>query len=121
MRILSEVDVVVQLQDGDVVGEGAGVEFRVHVDADDVALYVRIELDVVIDVPFAEPRAQIATGVRLDAMRGGDDVTRRHQSAAANVNALVGVLLQDCHLPRVFACEREGNISYRVKMIPDVI
>lgn len=57
MGIPSEIDVVVQFENGDVVGEGTGVKLGMHVDADNVALYVRIELDVVIHIPFAQSRA----------------------------------------------------------------
>lgn len=52
MRVLREIDVVIQLQNSDVVGKSAGVELGMHEDTHDVALDVGIELDVVIHVPF---------------------------------------------------------------------
>lgn len=67
---------MVQLENSDVIGESSGVKLGVHVDADDVALYVRIKLDVVVYVPFAQSRAKIATGVGLHAVSSGDDVSR---------------------------------------------
>lgn len=53
MRVLFEIDVVIQLQNSDVVGKSAGVKLGVHEDAHNVALDVGIKLDVVIHVPFA--------------------------------------------------------------------
>lgn len=53
VRMRSEIDVMVQLQNSDVVGKSAGVEFRMHEDAHDVALDVGIEFNVMTHVPFA--------------------------------------------------------------------
>jgi len=53
MRVLSEIDVMFQLQNSDVVGKSAGVELRVHKDTHDVALDVGVELYVMIYIPFA--------------------------------------------------------------------
>lgn len=53
MRVFSEIDVVVQFENGDVVCEGTGIEFRMHENADDVAFDVRVEFDVVVHIPFA--------------------------------------------------------------------
>lgn len=53
VRVLCEIDIMIQLQNSDVVGKSASVELRMYENADDVALDVGIELDIVIHVPFA--------------------------------------------------------------------
>lgn len=53
VRVLCEIDIVIQFQNSDVVGKSAGVELRMYEDADNVAFDIGIELDIVIHVPFA--------------------------------------------------------------------
>lgn len=53
MRVLCEIDVMVQRQNGDVVGKSTSVVLRMHEDTHDVAFDVGVELDVVIYIPFA--------------------------------------------------------------------
>lgn len=107
MRVLLEVDVVVELQDRHVVVQSARVKFRMHDYADDVALDVGEELDVVVDVPLAETGPKVSTRVGLDAVSGRDYVTRRNQGTAANVHAFLftWLLLQYGHLPGILACD----------------
>lgn len=105
VRMLLEVDVKIQSQDGDVIVQSAGIKFGVHNDVVDVALNVREELDVMIDVPFAESGAKVPVIVGPDAVSRGQNVTRRYEGAAADVDTLLlaGLFLQNGHLPGVFS------------------
>lgn len=53
MGVFRPIDRFVETQDGDVVIEGTGVEFRVNINGNHVAFYVRVEFHVVVDIPFA--------------------------------------------------------------------
>jgi len=50
-------------QDGDVVIQRSGVELRVNVDCRYVTFLVRVELDVVVHIPFTEPYPQVMSVV----------------------------------------------------------
>lgn len=104
MRILLEIDVVIDPQYRDVVVKGSRVEFRMHLNARHVSFDVRIEFDVVIHVPFAESDPEIMRSVSLHAVSGGENVTRGNESSSADVDALRWILLQNGNLPWVFAC-----------------
>lgn len=103
VRAVDEVDRAVQLQDGQVVVQCSRVIFRMHVDGLNVSFDVREEFNVVIYVPFSQANAQIISRVGLDTMRGGDDVEGIDQCTAAHVNRLLWILLQNGHLPWIFA------------------
>lgn len=53
VRVLCEIDVMVQLQNSNVVEKGTGIELGMYEDAHDVALDIGVEFDIVIHVPFA--------------------------------------------------------------------
>lgn len=59
VRGVGEVDRLVHLQDGQIVVQRSSVVLWVHLHRDDVPFDVRIELDVVVDVPFTQADAQI--------------------------------------------------------------
>jgi len=60
---LDKVDGGDQSQDGDIVVEGAGVEFGVDGDNGDVAFDMRVEFNVVVNVPFTKTDPKVVTGV----------------------------------------------------------
>lgn len=102
MRVSLEVDLVIDPQYGDIVVQGTGVKFWMHVDTSHVPFDVRVELDVMVHVPFTESNAEITGRVHFHAMSRREDVLRRDERATANVNTLRRVLLQDRHLPWIF-------------------
>lgn len=104
MRVRNEVDGFVHPQDGDVVLKGSGVELRMDLEESHVSFDVRVELDVVVDVPFAQTDSQVVRAVGLDAMSCRDDVLAVDQRASADVNRFLRVLFQNGHLPRIFTC-----------------
>lgn len=101
--VLLEVYIVVELQYCDIIVQGTSVEFGVDDHVHYVAFDVRVEFDVVVDVPLAETSSEVSSSVSLDAVSRGEDVTRTDKGSTANVDALARVLLQDGHLPRVLA------------------
>jgi hypothetical protein len=46
-------------QDGDVIIQCSGVELGVDVDCIYVTFLIRIELDIVVDIPFTKPHPQV--------------------------------------------------------------
>lgn len=105
MRIFFEIDFVIELQNGDVVIKGTGVEFWMHVNTDDITFDVWEEFNVMIDVPFAEACTQVTACVSLDTMGSCHYVSRRDESTTANVDTLRWVLFQNGHLPWILACD----------------
>lgn len=91
-----------QPQDGQVVIKSTCVEFRVHVDIEDVSFLIREKFDVVVDIPFTQPNPQVKRRVRFDAVSSGEDVQRIDQSSTADVYRFLRVFLEDGHLPWVF-------------------
>lgn len=57
--VLGEVDGVIQLQYSQIVVQGASIVLGMNVHRDNIALNVGEELDVMIDIPFAQAHAQI--------------------------------------------------------------
>lgn len=111
MRILLEVELVIDPKHRDIVVECTGVEFRVYVDIGHVTFDVRIELNVVIYVPFAQSNSKVPSRVGFHAVRRCEDMLRGDKGAAANVHALGRVFLQNRNLPRVFTCESSRSIG----------
>lgn len=115
----------IHLQNGQIVVKRAGVIFRVYLHRDDIALNVRVEFDVVVYVPFAESYTKIESivavmkevlALKYDTTLGRHiiylrfhTVSRRYdvqivdQGTTAHVHRFLGILLQNCHLPWVFA------------------
>ena len=54
MRVPLEVEEAVEFDDGNVVVQIAGVKVRVDGDGQDVQLNVRVELAVIVHVPFSQ-------------------------------------------------------------------
>lgn len=61
-----EVHRAVHLQNGQIVVQGASVVLGVNLHGDDIPLDVRIELNVMVYVPFAETNAEIEAVVTVD-------------------------------------------------------
>lgn len=100
---LGVVQGFVELQDGNVVVQGTSIVLRVDMHRDYITLDVRIEFNVVVNVPFSQADTEIESTVLLDAMSGSDDVLVINQSASASVDGLLGILLQNGRLPGVLA------------------
>lgn len=103
MRGLGVVQGTIELQNGNIVVQSTSIVLGVDVHGHDVTLDVWIELNVVVDIPFAETDTQVEATVLLDAMGSGDHVLRVDQSATTSVHRLLGVLLQNGRLPRILA------------------
>ena len=52
VRRYREVDLVTELQNCEIVVEGSSVVLRMNVDTDHIEFFVRINLDVVVDIPL---------------------------------------------------------------------
>lgn len=103
MRILIEVNIVIQFQDCNIVVERSSVEFGMDEDANDVTFDIREKLDVVVNVPFSESSTKITTCMGLDTVSSGNDVPGRDEGATADVNAflVLRILLENGDLPGI--------------------
>lgn len=117
VRVPGKVDGLVHAKYGQVVVQRASVELAVYDHVDHVRFHVRVEFHVVVYVPFAQADAQVLLLVRLDAVGGSEHVQRIDQGTAAHVYALMRVLLEDGHLPRVFT-ELAVSVHVRRRLDP---
>lgn len=98
-----EVNISVQLDDGDVIVEISGVELGVDGDTQYIQLNVRVELTVVVHVPFSQSNPDFLRSVLPDAVCGGEDVGVVDEAAAADVHVVILFLLQDSRLPGILS------------------
>ena len=113
VRVCSVINVACDADQGDVVVEISRVELFVDEDASGVVLDVRVELGVVVDVPFADANSELFGLIVLDAVSGREDVRAVDEGTAAQVHVVEFLLLQDGDLPRIFRCRiKKIKISY---------
>uniref|UniRef100_A0A182PQR3 Sodium-coupled monocarboxylate transporter 1 n=1 Tax=Anopheles epiroticus TaxID=199890 RepID=A0A182PQR3_9DIPT len=82
---LRKVDMLVEEKDGDVVEQQLAVELRMRDGRYDGSVLRWIDLNHMLEIPFAETHAQLAGGAVLDAVRYRDDHLRVDQGATAQV------------------------------------
>jgi len=59
--ILSEINWMIQLQDGQIIVQSASIVFRMNVHGNNITFNVREELHIMVDIPFAQAHTQIET------------------------------------------------------------
>jgi len=52
-----------QLDDSKIVEQSAGIKFRVDCDTGNISFDVRVELNIVVDVPFSQANSELLTSV----------------------------------------------------------
>ena len=89
-----KVHKTIQLDDGDIIVQIAGVKLRVDGDAQHIKFNVWEELAVIVDIPLAQPDPDLLWPELLDAMCCSEKMRGIYERPSAHVDIVILLLLQ---------------------------